>query len=533
MTNRLRLLDIGTLLIAVPVAVPLLVVISALIWPAEDAWLHVRDNLLAEYISNTLLLMLLTGLLAGFIGTATASICTQYRFFGDRWIAPALVLPLAIPTYVAGYIYAEFLEYSGPVQSTLRETMDWEYGDYHFPTIRSLPGAALVMASVLYPYVYLLVRANLEAQSSTLIQAARVLGVSGFRLYFGMTIPLARPAIAGGTALVLMETAAEFGLVEHFGVPTLTTGVFRTWLAMGELSTALRLASWLFIIVVFLVIAEQLSRRGARYNPAAPAAETPRRKLSGIRSALAFVFCATPAVIGFLIPCAILILHAVEVGDPLLGRRFATFIGNTLLVALVAACLCVIGATWLAYAARLRHSLLSQYAVRLATLGYAIPGLVLAIGALQPLSRIDHWLAQQFDSIEGLLLTGSMAALIFVYVARFMTIAFNGAHSGLGQVHPSLDAAARSLGASPVGVLRRVHAPLISGTLAYAGLLVFIDVVKELPVTLILRPFNFETLATRVYRLASDERVDQASTAALFIVAVSLIPTLLVALRKR
>lgn len=517
------------MLIAIPVALPIVVVLGALVAPDDAAWTHLRENLLAEYALNTLGLMALTGLLAALIGTMTAWLTSQFTFPGHRWLAPALVLPLALPTYIAGYVYAELLEFAGPVQSTLRELTGWGASDYVFPNIRSLPGAALVMALVLYPYVYLLVRANLEAQSATISQAARSLGSSGWNLFHRVTLPLMRVALAGGTALVLMETAAEFGVVEHYGVPTLTTGVFRTWLAMGEREAALKLAGCLFLLVLALVAAEQLTRRGQRSKLPSPEGETPKRQLQAFPGWLASLACTLPVVLGFLLPTAVLLNHAVETGDPLWGPRFLAFVTNTLTVAAIAAALCVLASLWLAYTERLNPSRWLGGLVRFATLGYALPGLVLAIGALAPLTLLDQWLAGLFGRQLGLLFTGSIAGLVFVYIARFLTVAYNTTRGGLGQVNPVLDDAARSLGQGPLGVLRRIHVPLLTGTIAYALLLVFIDVMKELPATLILRPFNFETLATRVYRLASDERLAEASTAALHIIGISLLPAILLA----
>ena len=431
----------------------------------------------------------------------------------------------------AGYVYADLLEYAGPLQAGLRALNGWGYGDYWFPAIRSLPGAALVMAFVLYPYVYLILRANLQAQSATIHQAARSLRVSGFRLLTRITLPLARPALAGGIALVYMETAAEFGVVEHFGVPTLTTGVFRTWLAMGEQTAALTLAGYLFLLVMLLVVLEQATRSGDRSNLPTPSEPARPRRLTGWRSLLAAFACLLPVLIGFAIPGAILLMHTIETGDPLVGTRFLDFITHSMLVSIAASLLCVAAAVWLGYTARLHTGYLSRYGIRVATLGYAVPGLVLATGALIPLTHLDHWLADLFG-IQSLVLTGSVAALVFVYIARFLTVAYNGVHGTMGQIHPSMDAAARSLGASPVRMLRRIHLPMLSGTLVYATLLVFIDVMKELPATLVMRPLNFETLATRVYRLASDERLAEASTAALVIVALSLIPALML-MRER
>lgn len=529
--RRIQLLDIATLLVALPVAIPIVVIIAAAFLPASENYLHVRENLLPEYISNTLQLMLLTGIFACLFGGVTAWLTATYDFPMRRLLAAALVLPLALPTYIAGYVYADLLEYSGPVQSLIRDLTGWGYGDYWFPAIRSLPGAALVMSLVLYPYVYLLVRANLEAQSSTLNQAANVLGVSGWRLLRKVTIPLARPALAGGIALVLMETVAEFGLVEHFGITTLTTGVYRTWLAMGDRDTALKIAGALFIIVVVLITLEQITRQRGNYNLLNSGAGNEKPKLNLTQSILAGLLCLIPVSLGFLIPVGILLVNAITVGDPIWGRNFSSYVSNSMLLACLVAALCVAGALILAYANR-RKSIFSIIGIRVATLGYAVPGLILATGALIPLTFTDRWLASHIEAADRLLLTGSIGALLFVFVARFMTVAFNTVDGGLKQVHPSLEQAASSLGANKLRILTRVHIPLLRASIVYAIILVFIDTLKELPATLVLRPFNFETLATRVYRLAADERLAEASMAAILIVALSLIPTLVVARRS-
>lgn len=531
-SRRFHFLDFATLLVAIPVAIPILVIASAAFLPETGAYAHIREHLLTEYISNTVQLMLLTGIFACLFGGIAAWLTVQYEFTGNRILSAALVLPLALPTYIAGYVYADLLEFSGPVQSFLRDMTGWGYGDYVFPAIRSLPGAALVMSLVLYPYIYLLVRANLEAQSATLNQAANVLGVSGFALFSKVTVPLARPAIAGGTALVLMEAVAEFGLVEHFGIPTLTTGVYRTWLAMGERDAALKLAGSLFVIVVVLISLEQMTRQRGNYNLLTGKAGSFKRNLQGIKALLALLFCLTPVMLGFVIPVAVLASHTINVGDPMFGRSFSDYVTNSLTLAAIVAGLCLLGAICLAYANRSNRNWLNASGIRIATLGYAMPGLILATGALIPLTMLDRWLAAQFSGINYLLMTGSIGGLTFVFVARFMTVAFNTVDGGLKQIHPSLEQAASSLGSGRLQILTRVHLPLLKGSMLYGGILVFIDTLKELPATLVLRPFNFETLATRVYRLAADERLAEASTAAILIVALSLIPTLIIARQR-
>ena len=345
-----------------------------------------------------------------------------------------------------------------------------------------------------------------------------------------MALPVARPAIIGGLALVMMETIADYGVAEHFGVPTFTTGIFRTWYAMGEHDAALKLAGCLFLLVALLVMLEQSARRGERFNPLSRNVAQEKIALNGVPGLLAAGLCLLPVLGGFVIPVGSLLLHAVEQGDPLLGRGFYSYGLNSVSVAVLAASACAVVAVFLNYAERLRRDRWLNWGVRLATLGYALPGMVLAVGMLLPLTLLDRSLAQYLtDSLDrpvGLLLTGSVFALVLVYVARFLTVAYNSTQTAMIQLHPQLDAVARTLGAGPAGVLRRVHIPLLRPAVLSGILLVFIDVMKELPATLILRPFNFETLATRVYRLASDERLSEASTAALIIVALGLVPTI-------
>ena len=524
-----RVWTVGAWLIATLVGVPIVVVLMALLAPAGESWPHVRQTVLPGYLVNTIALTVLVGALTAVLGTATAWTVATRNFPGRRWLSWALVLPLATPAYVVAYVYTDLLEFSGPVQSALRALGGWQ-GDV-LPPIRSLGGAALVLSLVLYPYVYLLARTAFASQAASLFEAARVLGAGRSRAFFGIALPAARPVIAGGVALAMMETVADYGVVEYFGVATFTTGIFRTWYALGDRAAALQLAAWLFVVVLVLVLAERAARRGRYGNPVGRNVAAPLVELAGARGWLASIGVSLPLVLGFLVPLFVLVRYAIVAGDPLLGRGFGSFVQASVGVAGVTALLAAALALWLAYAERLSAAPATRLAVRTATLGYALPGAVLAVGILVPFTAIDKSLARllqaQFEWSSGLLLTGTAAALVFAYLARFLTVAYNACHGGLEKVHRRLDDAARVLGAAPRRVLREIHAPLLGGALASAVLLVFIDVLKELPATLILRPFNFETLATRVYRLASDERLVEASTAALAIVLVGILPTLL------
>ncbi len=518
------------ILVAIPVALPLLVVVAALLFPTTAVWSHLMQTVLLTYTVNTLSLMLIVALLAASIGVGAAWLTAHYRFPGSGWLGVALILPLAAPAYVVGYVYADLFDATGPVQGMLRSLAGVQLGDYYFPAVRSLGGAGLVIALVLYPYVYLLAKTSFQSQAGALYESARVLGMGRSQVFWRVAVPVARPAIIGGLALVMMETIADYGVAEHFGVPTFTTGIFRTWYAMGEHDAALKLAGCLFLLVAVLVVLEQSARRGERFNPLSRNVAAEKIPLGGVAGLLAAGLCLLPVLGGFIVPVGTLLWYAVAQGDPLLGHGFYVYGLNSISVAVVAAGVCAAVALLLNYAARLRRDRWLNLGVRLATLGYALPGMVLAVGVLLPLTYIDRALAQYLtESLGrpvGLLLTGSIFALVLVYVARFLTVAFNSTQTAMHQLHPQLDAVARTLGNSPAGVLRRVHLPLLRPAVLSGLLLVFIDVMKELPATLILRPFNFETLATRVYRLASDERLSEASTAAVIIVALGLLPTI-------
>ena len=525
-----RLWTVLAWVIATLVGIPVIVVAAALVTPESASWSHLRDTVLADYVVNTVALTTAVGVLAALIGVATAWTVATREFPGRRLFSWALVLPLAAPAYVVAYVYTDLLEFAGPVQSTLRAATGWAAGDYWFPPIRSLPGAVLVLSLVLYPYVYLLARTAFETQAASLFEAARVLGARPRRAFGTVALPAARPVIAGGVALAMMETVADYGVVDYFGVSTFTTGIFRTWFALGDRAAALELAAWLFVLALVLVLGEHAARRGRYSNPVARDVVAPRLVLRGTRATLAIIGCSIPLLLGFVVPVVVLATHAAAVGDPLFGSGFGFFVTNSVVVASATAGVATLLAVCLAYSGRLSGGRSTGLALRAATLGYALPGTVVAVGVLVPLAFLDRSIARflaGYGIDVGLLLTGTVAALVFAYVVRFLTVAYNACDGGMEKVHRNLDGAARTLGATPRRVLAAVHFPLARAAVASAALLVFIDVMKELPATLILRPFNFETLATRVYRLASDERLAEASTAALAIVLVGVVPVVL------
>ena len=492
-------------------------------------WQHLASTVLPEYIGSTLWLCLGVGCGVVVVGVATAWLTAMHDFPGRRFFEWALVLPLAVPAYVLAYVYTDFLQFVGPLQSALREAFGWRRADYWFPDVRSLGGAILMFVFVLYPYVYLMARTAFIERASGMLEAARTLGLGPWRSFFRVSLPLARPAVAAGTALALMETLADYGTVAYFGVQTFTTGIYRAWFSLGDRIAAAQLAASLLGFVVLLLLVEQLSRGRARFhNTTGRNRPQAGYALRGMPALFAVLVCAIPLLVGFLLPAGLLFRLALAEGDAQFGRIFLVLAGNSFVLAGVTAMLAVALAVLLAYAARVSKGVVASALNRLVGLGYAVPGSVIAVGVLIPVTRLDNWLLVQwtawFGSNPGLLLTGGIAALIYAYLVRFLAVALQSVNASLAKVTPSMDEAARSLGATPAGTLRRVHLPILRSSLFTAGLLVFVDVMKELPATLVMRPFNFDTLATQAYTLASDERLAEASSASLAIVAVGLLP---------
>ena len=526
------LLCVG-LVVAALAAMPVVSVgLNLFVGGTSETWGHLVQTVLGEYIANSLWLCLGVAVGVALVGVTTAWLTTMHDFPGRRFFEWALVLPLAVPAYVMAYVYTDFLQFVGPVQTALRETFGWEHGDYWFPDVRSLPGAVLMFVSVLYPYVYLLARSAFLDRASGMLEAARTLGMGPWRAFFSVSLPLARPAVAAGIALVLMETLADYGTVAYFAVNTFTTGIYRAWFSLGDRVAAAQLAAMLLGFVLLLLMVERVSRGRARYHDTTgrnrPLAG---RRLSGIWGGMAAVLCLLPLLLGFLLPAGLLLKMALTDGDAQFGERFLVLSRNSFVLAGTTALIGVLLALLLAYGARLTKGGVAGGLNRLVGLGYAVPGAVIAVGVLIPVTRLDQWLAGQweiwFGNNPGLLLTGGIAALIYAYLVRFLAVALHTVESGLGKITSSMDDAARSLGLGQGESLRRVHAPLLRGSLLTAGLLVFVDVMKELPATLVMRPFNFDTLATQAYTLASDERLAEASTASLAIVAVGVLPLIL------
>lgn len=529
--RRPQLLTILSLVIALLLSVPVLTVAWNVFQPSSDTMAHLASTVLPDYLLNTLVLIAIVGSGVMLLGVSTAWLVTMYRFPGHRLLQWALILPLAMPAYVIAYAYTDFLQFTGPVQSLLRDLFGWQTPrDYWFPQIRSVEGAGVMLMLVLYPYVYLLSRAAFLQQSVCALEVGRTLGCNSWRTLLRVGIPLARPAIVAGTVLALMETLADYGTVQYFGVQTFTTGIYRAWFSLYDHTTAAQLSAMLLGIVLVLLLLERWNRGRQRYHHTSSRyRQLARKELRGRRRWLATLACALPVFLGFLLPSTVLLLMALDAGFDI--PRFLPQAMNTFILGASTAVLAVALAVLVAYGARLKPGRLTTFASRLSSLGYAVPGSVIGVGVLIPFAWLDNsldsWLRDTFGVSSGLLLTGGIAAMVFAYLVRFLAVSLQAVEAGLSKVRGSMDDAARTLGRGPSGTLVAVHAPLLWSSLLTAGLLVFVDVMKELPATLIMRPFNFDTLAVQAHNYAADERLAAAATPALMIVLVGLIPVLL------
>ena len=515
------------------VALPVLSVIFLALFPDENIWPHLIETTLPRYLTTTIKLMIGVGALTLLIGLATAWAVTMCEFPGRKFFEWALLLPFAVPAYVIAYVYTSLLDYAGPVQRTLREWFGWQNAsDYWFPEIRSLEGAILMIGLVLYPYVYLLGRAAFLEQSPSLFAVSRSLGHSALSTFFRVVLPIARPAIAVGLSLVLMETLNDFGTVDFFAVQTLTRGLFDTWMNLGNLGGAAQIATTMLIFVVILVTLERYSRRRQQQYAARDNRDPIHRfTMSFPRQMICVVVCAVPLIFGFIIPGATLGYYAWEYFDVSWNPDFIQNTFNSLFLSSAAALTTLIIGVTLAYSRRLHNTRGMQILMRLSSLGYAMPGAVLAVGVIVPLAGFDNWLDSLIRDYlgvsTGLLLSGTAFALIFAYTVRFLAVSAGSVESALQKITPSMDMASRSLGHTPGKTLINVHLPMLRGTLVTAALVVFVDCMKELPATLILRPFNYETLATYVYQFASDEQLYHSALPALIIVVAGIIPIIL------
>ncbi len=511
---------------------PLITIAVLALTPAENIWPHLVENVLPRALKETLLLVAGVGLLTLAIGTASAWFVTMYRFPGRTIIDRLLVIPLAMPTYIVAYCYGDLLDYAGPLQSWMRATFGWAtMQDYWFPDIRSIGGAVVVLSLVLYPYVYLTARASFVQQSVCALEVARTLGRTPMGAFWSVAFPLARPALAAGVALALMECLNDLGAVQFLGVETLTVSVYTTWLLRSNLGGAAQLATVMLMFVALLFAAERLARRGRFHHTTGRYRAIPFSDIQGWKGCGAAAICVLPFVLGFVVPFAVLLGPAITHAEQAATQGLWQAARNSVTLAVLAASLACVCALFIAYAQRIASNRFTRSATQFSSLGYAVPGTVLALGLLIPLAKFDNAVdsiaRDVFGVSTGLLLSGTIAALVLAYSIRFLAVALGSVDAGLQRISPNLDAASRTLGQSSLTTLWRVHIPLLLPALGAGALLVFVDSMKELPATLLLRPFNFDTLATQVYNYAALEQLEMTAPGALMIVAVGLIPVLL------
>jgi iron(III) transport system permease protein len=524
--------SLGAFAIAALFAAPLLAVVFLALSPSGGIWPHLAATVLPLYLLTTAWLLVGVGIGTLVIGVGTAWLVTMCRFPGRRLFEWTLLLPLAAPAYVAAYVYTDLLEYAGPLQRALRGLFGWSSAaDYWFPEIRSLGGAIAMMSLVLYPYVYLLARAAFVEQSVCAIEVSRTLGKGPWGGFLRVALPLARPAIVVGVSLAMMEALNDFGTVDYFAVATFTAGIYDVWLNMNSTAGAAQLATVMLLLVVALIAGERLARRGRRFHHTSTRYRTlPGYRLVGFRALAAFVTCLLPVALGFAVPAAVLFLYAIDTPLASSSSRYFEDARNSLVLsggtALVAAAI----GLFLAYGLRLRGGRGLRAATRFAALGYAAPGAVLAVGVLIPLAALDNALDGVARSVLhlsiGLVFTGTLFALVYGYLVRFLALALGTVEAGLTKITPAIDGAARSLGCGPGRALLAVHLPMLKGSILTAALLVFVDTMKELPLTILLRPFNFDTLATSVHQLASSELLEESALGALTIVAAGVLPVI-------
>ncbi|WP_421352926.1 ABC transporter permease [Aeromonas sp. 604443] len=520
----------GSWAIALLLGLPVIALLFSAFSAEGELFRHLANTVLLDYLANTLGLVVGVVLLSLLFGVPTGWLVAMCQVPGRRALQWALMLPMAMPSYIVAYVYTDLLDYSGPLQAGLRALFGWNSpADYWFPAIRSLGGAAWVLALVLFPYVYLLTRASFLEQSVSLIHSSRLLGCTPWQSFRRLSLPLARPAIMVAVSLVAMETLADFATVHFFAINTLTTAVYDTWLGYGSLATAAKLSCLMLLAVVLLIALERRSRSRQQVFQKSMGHEQPLRyPLKGIGRWLAGLWCWGLVLAGFGLPFVILLDYGVRYFELSWTPEFVRFAGNSLAISALTALLAMGIALLLGFFRRLDGGIKSLLPLRIAAMGYAMPGTVLAIGVLVPLTALDfaindlaEWLGRQGP---GLLLTGTITAIVFGYLVRFVAIAIGSVESSMGKISPSLDMAARSLGQGDGGMLRRVHLPLVRRGLFAGAMLVFIESMKELPAALLLRPFNFDTLATHVYQFVSDEMLERGALGAIVIVLVGLLP---------
>ncbi|MCS6116564.1 ABC transporter permease [Shewanella baltica] len=516
--------------VATILVLPLVALILQALQPDEAVFGHLMATVLPTYIINSLLLIFWVSLGALLLALPCAWLMARCEFVGRRYLQWALLLPLAMPGYIVAYVYTDLLDYAGPVQRSLRSIFGWSSPqDYFFPDIRTLGGAACMLSLVLFPYIYLLARTAFMEQSLSLAHASRIMGCSPWQSFWRLSLPMARPALAVGVALVAMETAADFATVNYFAVPTLTTAVYDTWLGYGNLTAAAKLSAIILLVVFSLIGFERFARRKQQlFQKQSRIQASDLYRLSTVQTAVALSFCATLLLLAFLLPFGILLSYAIGYFEQSWDESFWQLSLNSLSLALITSLICCLIALLLMFVRRISPRSSDALPSRLASTGYALPGTVLAIGVLVPLTVLDFAINDLADLLglngPGLILTGSVVALIFAFCVRFVAIAIGSVESSYKRISPSLDMVSLTMGQGPRQLLQRVHLPLLGKGLFAGALLVFIESMKELPAALLLRPIGFENLATYVFQFVSDEKLEHGALAAIVIVLVGLVP---------
>ena len=503
---------------------PLVIVLLSLTGDYSDNWTHLYNFVLGDYITNSIFLVLGVGLISLIIGTSSAWIITKYDFFGRRILEWALILPLAIPPYILAYTFTGLFDDYGSANEFIRWVFNLDSSFVFFPNVRNIFGAIIVFAFTLYPYIYLISRAAFLNQSKTLTDAGRILGLGGYRIFINLGLPMIRPAVIAGLMLVIMETLSDFGAVDHFAIQTFTTGIFRTWYGMYDLHTAMQLASLLLLFIIVFLVLERSSRMNAAYNsPVSNANSSSSEKLNGSKSFLCFIGCFIPIFIGFILPIIELSRWAFAYNTGFFNETFFIQAKNTILIALMASIVCTVIAFTINFSVRHTNVIFLKRINPFLSVGYGVPGLILAVGIVQMFTYLDKGIFIGLDFV----LTGSLFGLLLAYLIKSYALSNSTIESGFERLSNRLDDSARVLKSSGWNLLLRVHFPLMKTSLLTSILLVMSEVVKELPATLILRPFNFDTLAVSTYIYAAEERMFEAASPAIAIVVIGLIPIII------
>jgi len=505
--------------------IPVLAVLSSLIGDYSDNWSHLYNFVLFDYIKNSLFLVVGVSLITLIVGTGTAWLVSNFNFFGKRFFEWALILPLSIPPYILAYTFTGLFDSYGTLNNLVRNIFELDQSFIFFPNIRNIFGAIIVFSFTLYPYVYLVSRSAFLNQSRTVLESGRILGLSRFEISFKLSMPMIRPAIIGGLMLVIMETLSDFGAVEHFAIPTFTTGIFRTWFGMGDLTTAMQLSSFLLLFICIFLFIENRSRKNAEYvSNSTTHAPIKVEQLSKNYSMFAFVFCFLPLFIGFILPVTELIVWAIYYNPSFFNNAFLTAAMNTITLALIAAILCSIISILINFSIRINRNSILKFLSSLLSLGYALPGLILAVGIVQTSTYLDSSLLEK----TSFAITGSLFGLVLAYIIKSYALSNNTISSGMEKISSGLDDSARILKSTGWNLLGRIHFPLLKTSFFTSILLVISEVVKELPATLILRPFNYDTLAVSTYIYAAEERMRDAAAPSIAIILVGLIPIIII-----